>query len=706
MKQRNIHIAILTHNLPGERNRRIVRQCLALEAHGYHVTVISPRVRPALRVMPGTRDTRLRSYPIPVLGSGLFTYAIEFSWSFLCVAILLFGEVLRGRAQGVQVCNPSDVYWPLAILIRATGRRWVFDHQDLCPEIYATRAGGRPNRWVYRLLQVFERLTLRTADEVVTPNRSFRDNARRHGVREDRVTIVGNGPAQAEVAGTPSNPAGEHVIAYVGVVGPQDNVEGAVLAVAELVRLRGRAGWRMVIAGDGESMPAVQKLSAEQGVADMVHFAGWLSGNQLDELLWSATVAIQPDLPTRMNQLSSMAKTADYLAHGLPIVAADLVETRCAADDAASYVPTGGPDEFAHALHTLLADPQRRARMRVVGLDRFRNALAWEHQVGRYLALWQRLLDGSAVTPIPSTPNCDPCPDPGDDITDTPRTDLVAGVVIPAHNEATVIGRCLDALRDGASDDALDITVVANGCTDATAWIARARPGVRVLELPKASKSAALNAGDAVSAAFPRIYLDADIVLEPAAARALAAALTGPGAPLAVVPRRDLDVAGRSPLVRAFYAIDRHLPAYRSGLFGRGVVAVSAAGRARFERFPDVLADDLFLDGQFHAAEKAVVEAVGARVATPRHSRELLRCLTRIRAANAQLRAADPTIRRAARLAWLRDVVLHRPWLAPASVVYVTFAVRAALAARRAEPTWQRDTSTRTLSTCCPRRGG
>ncbi|WP_460492575.1 glycosyltransferase [Dactylosporangium cerinum] len=687
MTQRRLHVTILTHNLPGERNRRIVRQCLALEARGYQVTVISPRGRPTLRVMPGTRDTRLKPYPVPVLGSGFTTYAIEFGWSFLCVAILLLGEVLRGRAQGVQVCNPSDVYWPLALLTRATGRRWVFDQQDLCPEIYATRTGDRPNRWAYRLLRAFERLTLRTADEVITTNASFRDNALQQGVSPERVTIVGNGPARAEIAGSPKEPAGEHVIAYVGVLGPQDNVDGAVLTAAELVRLRGRTGWRMVIAGDGESLPAVQKLVAERGLVDLVHFAGWLSGDQLDELLWSATVAIQPDLPTRMNQLSSMAKTADYLARGLPIVAADLVETRRAAGDAASYVPTGSPDEFARALHRLLDDPQRRARMRVVGLDRFRGTLAWDHQAGAYLAVWQRLLGRPAATGIPPRPHRDPSRDA--------ITDPVAGIVIPAHNEAAVIGRCLDAL----GDDAFDVTVVANGCTDDTARIARARPGVRVLELPEASKSAALNAGDAVSTAFPRVYLDADIVLESAAVRALADALTGPGAPLAVVPRRDLDVAGRSPLVRAFYAIDRHLPAYRTGLFGRGVVAVSVTGRARFKRFPDVLADDLFLDGQFHAAEKAVIEAARARVATPRRSRDLVRCLTRVRAANAQLRAADPNIRRAARLAWLRHVVLRRPWLAPAAVVYVAFAVRAALAARRGGPAWHRDASSRELST-------
>jgi glycosyltransferase involved in cell wall biosynthesis len=396
MAGRRPHVAILVANLPAERDRRVIRESLTLEEHGYEVTIIAPRGNPALGVLPGSRNVRLKPYPLVITGSGVLTFAVEFVWSFLCIAFRLAGEVVAGRAHAVQVCNPPDVYWPLALVFRALGRPWVFDHHDLCPEILVTRGGDAPNRWAYRVLVTFEWLTLRTASAVFATNESFRDNALRRGVAPRKVTVVRNGPSREEIApvalapGTPE-PAPYRIV-YLGVLGPQDNVEGAVLAAEELRQRRGRADWRLTIAGDGESMPALTKLVADRGLGDVVEFAGWLEGRQVDELLRAATVAIQPDAPTRMNDLSTMAKTVEYLGRGVPVVAVDLTETRRSAGDAAVYVPTGSPTELAEVIDALLDDPVRRQQMRECGLDRFANVLAWEHQAHKYLTVWDRLL--------------------------------------------------------------------------------------------------------------------------------------------------------------------------------------------------------------------------------------------------------------------------------------------------------------------------
>lgn len=272
-------------------------------------------------------------------------------------------------------------------------------------------------------------------------------------------------------------------------------------------------------------------------------------------------------------------------------------------------------------------------------------------------------------------------------------TDEQVSVVIAAHNEAAVLGGCLDALLADAAPGALDITVVANGCTDGTAAVAARRPGVRVLDLAEAGKARALNAGDAVARGFPRVYLDADIVLAPGAVRSLAAALRpstdGGPVPLAVVPRRRLDLTRRPVLVRAFFAINSRLPAYDRALFGRGVIALSAAGRARFDAFPDIIADDLYLDSLFAWEEKREVAGVASVVATPRRTRDLVGRLARVRAGNAAMRAAAAAgeapsgVRRSARSSWLRDVVLRRPWLAPAGACYAALVLTAELSARR-----------------------
>ncbi|HOZ57553.1 MAG TPA: glycosyltransferase family 2 protein [Nakamurella multipartita] len=288
---------------------------------------------------------------------------------------------------------------------------------------------------------------------------------------------------------------------------------------------------------------------------------------------------------------------------------------------------------------------------------------------------------------------------------------MVISIVIAAHNEEAVIGRCLDSLLADADVGEFDVTVAANGCTDGTAEVAARRAGVRVLDLPDAGKARALNAADEVAVGFPRVYLDADIFAGADVARALCAALDagrpegGDGPVLAAVPRRDVDVVGRPLLVKGYFAISGRLPVFRNGLFGRGMIAVSEQGRARFERFPEMVADDLFLDSQFTEEEKCQVIAVGTMVETPRTTKDLVRRLIRVRRGNSAMRAAGrageigASIRQADRTSWLRDVVFPNPRLLPAGIAYFSISVWASLLARRA-PTngnaWGRDESTRT----------
>lgn len=286
----------------------------------------------------------------------------------------------------------------------------------------------------------------------------------------------------------------------------------------------------------------------------------------------------------------------------------------------------------------------------------------------------------------------------------------VTSIVIAAHNETAVIGRCLDALLAGAALGEFDVTVVANGCTDATAQVAVSRDGVRVLDLPAAGKVAALNAGDAVAVGYPRIYLDANIVVPSAGVRALRDALSAPAASpaaivLAVTLRREVDVSCSPLLVRSYFAINCRLPVFREALFGRGVIALSAEGRGRFGRFPDVIADDLFLDCPFTAAEKREVSSVTAQISAPQRTRDLLRRLARVRRGNASMRAAlaadanaQGSSRRGARLSWLRDVALRNPTLIPRATCYAVITFTVSIPARlpqRTADAWGRYDSSR-----------
>lgn len=217
-------------------------------------------------------------------------------------------------------------------------------------------------------------------------------------------------------------------------------------------------------------------------------------------------------------------------------------------------------------------------------------------------------------------------------------------IVIPAHNEAAVIARSLGMLTADADHGDVEIIVVCNGCSDNTAEIARRfAPTVRVIETDVASKIRALNMGDAAATSFPRMYIDADVVISMSSVRALAKRLAI-GDVHAIAPTPNIDVRGCSSLVRAYYAVRALLPSARQGIGGSGVYGLSAAGRSRFAAFPDVIADDAFVRLQFTPAERVTEPSITSRVYAPRTVRGLLAVRSRVYFGIAELASRFPNL--------------------------------------------------------------
>ena len=213
-------------------------------------------------------------------------------------------------------------------------------------------------------------------------------------------------------------------------------------------------------------------------------------------------------------------------------------------------------------------------------------------------------------------------------------------IIIPAHNEETVIERCLSALLDGAEPGELELIVACNGCTDRTAERARAfGPPVQVIEIEQASKTAAINAAERVATGFPRLYIDADVVLPLSGVRAVAATLQN--GHLLASPVADTDLSASSPAVRAFYDIWLRLP-YNRVMVGTGVYALSEKGRARFGEFPPIIADDGYVRSRFTPEERVAVPEATVRVVAPRTLRDLVRVKTRSRLGRYELAQKHP----------------------------------------------------------------
>lgn len=274
----------------------------------------------------------------------------------------------------------------------------------------------------------------------------------------------------------------------------------------------------------------------------------------------------------------------------------------------------------------------------------------------------------------------------------------VASVVVPAHNEEHGLHRCLAALLADARPGEFDVVVVANACTDRTSDIARgfADRGVRCVETPVPSKSNALNLGDAAVRQLPRIYLDADVVISTAAAREMAWALTDRRF-LAAAPRLHVDTTGANRLASAYVRVWESLPVFDSGYVGSGCYALSAEGRARFDRFPDLIGDDLFVNRLFRPSEKLTLSDHQLRTFAPRHIRGIVHRGLRVRAGTLQAAAtSSPPTRTLAHLRTLARRPANLLDVAVFAAVQVVIVVAARWRRlRRHDHRWLRDESSR-----------
>jgi len=261
-------------------------------------------------------------------------------------------------------------------------------------------------------------------------------------------------------------------------------------------------------------------------------------------------------------------------------------------------------------------------------------------------------------------------------------------IVIPAYNEAAVVAKTLQRLRPLIESTEIEIIVACNGCIDDTAAVARGFDGVRVLDLPEPSKTAAMNAADSVATSWPRLYLDADVAIDSGAVIDTFAMLTPQGPPAARPPYR-WDTAGASFLVRRYYSARGRLLQDSTALWGAGAYAVSEVGHSRFGRFPSVTADDVFVDLTFAPAEKRVVDTEPIVVMTPRTNGSLLAVLHRqARGATEQDSATTgPSMRRLV-------ATVRGPRSLFDAAVYAGFAALSR-APRRSHQHWETDTSTR-----------
>ena len=388
-------VLIVVENLPVPLDRRVWQEATTLTENGYLVSVICPMGRGWMLPYEVIEGVHIHRHPAPPEAhSGAAAYAREYlmsMWHWFRLARVVW------RRQGfdvIQGCNPPDLIFVLALWYRLWGVRYLFDHHDVCPELFEAKFGKRG--LLYTVMLIWERMTFATASVVISTNESFRAIAIRRGkMHPDDIFVVRSAPRTATFTPGPGDPVHRKgagtLIGYVGVIGQQEGMDLLVAAADHLIRKLGHTDVHFAIVGFGPHVAEVERDVAARGLGAHFTFTGALYGADLLSVLNAIDIGVSPDPKNPMNDISTMNKVMEYMTLEKPLVQFDLTEGRASAGEASLYARANDPVDFAEKIATLIADPDLRAHMGQLGRSRVLDNLSWAHSAPKLLAAYDRI---------------------------------------------------------------------------------------------------------------------------------------------------------------------------------------------------------------------------------------------------------------------------------------------------------------------------
>ena len=386
---------IVVENLPVPLDRRVWQEATSLVENGYQVSVICPKGHGWDKSYELIDGVHIYRYPEPIEAhSGALAYAREYGqaiWHWFRLARLVW------REQGfdvIQGCNPPDLIFLLALWYRLWGVRYLFDHHDVCPELFQAKFGKKG--LLYGVMLIWERLTFATAAVSMATNESFRTIAIRRGkMRAEDVFVVRSAPRVSSFRAGPGDPVhrkgARTLIGYVGVIGQQEGMDLLVTAADHLIRMLNHRDVHFAIVGFGPNLSEVRRDVSARGLDRYFTFHGALYGPDLLAVLNSIDIGVSPDPKNPMNDISTMNKVMEYMALAKPLVQFDLTEGRASAAGASLYAAANDPLDFAAKIAMLIDDPALGTRMGEMGAARVVESLSWAQSSVQLLAAYDRV---------------------------------------------------------------------------------------------------------------------------------------------------------------------------------------------------------------------------------------------------------------------------------------------------------------------------
>ena len=404
MKASAVRVLMLVENhFP--QDTRVKNEAILLTEAGYHVSVIALRKKGQVmtEVVNGVQVYRLPRLELfkktshgNLSRAGLLFLKLKSSLGYLfeycyftaaCLVVSFYVFIRRGF-DVIHAHNPPDTLFVVALPFKLLGKKFVFDHHDLCPELYRSRY--RTGEGFFTgLLRVFEWCSLNLADITIATNESYKQVQMERAKRDPRtIFIVRNGPDKLRMSPVQPSPRlkamNKCILCYVGSLNPQDGVDYLLRSLRYLLNDLKRSDFHCVIMGTGDSLQDLRDLAGTLQLNGCVELTGFVSDEDLQSNLAAADICVDPDPSSPLNDVSTWIKIMEYMAYAKPIVSFDLKETRFSAGEAAAYAKPNGESEFAEMIAHLMEQPELRRKMGTYGRQRVEQELQWT-KVGQNL---------------------------------------------------------------------------------------------------------------------------------------------------------------------------------------------------------------------------------------------------------------------------------------------------------------------------------
>ena len=282
----------------------------------------------------------------------------------------------------IQGCNPPDLIFLLPLRYRLSGVRYVFDHHDVCPELFEVKF-NKPGL-LYKIMLIWERMTFASGDVSMATNDSFRTIAIARGkMKAEDVFVVRSAPkADSFLPGEGKvsyRQGAKTVLGYIGVIGQHEGMDRLVMAAEHLIRKVDRRDVHFLIIGFGPTLEEMRADVKARGLDRYFTFTGALCSDEMLAALNAVDIGVSPDPKNAMNDISTMNKVMEYMTLEKPVVQFDLIEGRASAADASLYAKPNDPVDFAQKLAQLIDDLAQAQAMGKIGRRRVLKSLSWQH---------------------------------------------------------------------------------------------------------------------------------------------------------------------------------------------------------------------------------------------------------------------------------------------------------------------------------------